>query len=101
MARLAIPHEFVSVAGATRNNYKIITRRPRTLTEINASGPRVQPSRVRVLRQRVVMLRPRPRCVVLSGSLPPGVPASIYREWISALRRRNIPAVCHSDGSSG
>ena len=33
MRHLAIPHEFVTVAGSTRNNYKIQTAHPRVLTE--------------------------------------------------------------------
>ena len=88
MDRLALPYEFVSVAGSTRNNYKIVTLRPRTLTEINAAGPAVRPATLTQLKRRILRLHPRPRCVVLSGSLPPNAPASTYRDWIIALRRR-------------
>ena len=38
MNRLQIPHEFETLRGPTRNNYKIRTMRPQRLTEINTAG---------------------------------------------------------------
>ena len=98
--RLRIPHEFVTVAGLTRNNYKIRTERPRALTEINMAGPRMPASAVHALQQRLLRRRPAPQCVVLSGSLPPGVPASIYQGWITRFRRRGIPSVLDASGGA-
>ena len=100
MDRLALPYEFISVAGSTRNNYKIVTVRPRTLTEINAAGPAVRPAKLTQMKRRILTLRPRPRCVVLSGSLPPNAPASTYRDWIIALRRRRLPTVLDTSGAA-
>lgn len=98
--RLGIPHEFVSVAGSTRNNYKILTARPAALTEINAAGPAVSSTALLMLQRRLLGLAPRARCAVLSGSLPPGVPASTYARWIGALRRRGIPSVLDASGEA-
>ena len=98
--RLTIPHEFISVAGSTRNNYKIVTRRPDGLTEINTQGPRVSARVLRALERRLLGRRPRPGVVALSGSLPPGAPAMIYYRWIRALRRRGIAAVLDASGSA-
>jgi len=100
MRRLAIPCEFVSVAGPTRNNYKILTARPAGLTEINAAGPAVSSATLRTLERRLLGLAGRPRCAVLSGRLPPGVPASTYGRWIEVLRRRGIPSVLDSSGEA-
>lgn len=98
MNRLALPHRFVTVPGPTRNNYKIVTERPRALTEINLAGPRVPAAALRVLWRQLAGARPRPRCAVLSGSLPPGVPASVYRRWIDALRRLGVPCMLDASG---
>ena len=101
MHRLSIPHEFVELRGSTRNNYKIMTALPRrVLTEINTSGPRVSSSTLRVLARRLFTRSPAPQCVVLSGSLPPGVPPTIYQRWIRALRRLSIPAVLDTSGAA-
>ena len=98
LQRLSIPHEFVTISGSTRNNYKIRTERPRALTEINTAGPRVSSTAVRRLEHRLLTRRPRPRCVVLSGSLPPGASPSLYARWIRALRREGIPTVLDASG---
>ncbi len=100
MNRLRIPHTFVSVRGATRNNYKIRTLHPPTLTEINTAGPRVSSADVRAFERLLFRLAPAPRCVALSGSLPPGVPASMYRRWIGRLGRHNIPVALDASGAA-
>lgn len=98
--RLAIVHAFVEVEGATRNNYKIQTDSPRTLTEINTAGPTVTQAALRALKQRVLHRRPRPACVVLSGSLPPGAPLDTYRQWVRTLQQQNIPSVLDASGDA-
>jgi len=100
LQRLAIPQAFVTLAGSTRNNYKIQTRAPRLLTEINTPGPRVPKTALRALERRLFRQRPAPRCVVLSGSLSPGVPHDLYRRWIRRLHRLGIPAVLDSSGAA-
>ncbi len=98
MNRLSIRHEFVTVEGPTRNNYKIRTTTPRALTEINTAGPRVSRSSLHALARRFFTHRPRPQAIAFSGSLPPGVPGSIYGRWIRTLRRLRIPTVLDTSG---
>ena len=100
MNRYHIRHEFVPVDGATRNNYKILTATPDALTEINSAGPAVSVANLRALAQRLFGYRPAPTCVVLSGSLPPGVPVTVYQRWIHRLRRLRIPAVLDASGEA-
>ncbi len=96
MGRLRIPLAWMAVAGSTRNNYKILTDRPRRLTEINTPGPRVSAQVIRELERR--LLRARPSVVVCSGSLPPGVPVTIYQRWVRRLQQLRIPAVLDASG---
>ena len=100
LQELGIRHSFVSVNGTTRNNYKIRTTRPRALTEVNTAGPLVSAHALRVLQQRVIEHSPAPRCVVLSGSLPPRTPSSIYQRWIGTLTRRGTPTVLDASGAA-
>ena len=100
MNRLALPHDFLSVLGSTRNNYKIRTRRPRAVTEVNMPGPVISRAILSALQQRLLQHRPIPQVFVLSGSLPPGVPVTIYRRWIAAFRRLKVPAVLDASGEA-
>jgi 6-phosphofructokinase 2 len=98
MRRLDIPHTFIPLAGSTRNNYKIITRLPRAVTELNTAGPRAPASALRALERRLAAARP--SCVALSGSLPPGAPAGIYASWIRRLAAARVPVALDSSGAA-
>ncbi len=100
LRRLGIRCAVVPVEGSTRNNYKIRTVSPHGLTEINTPGPRVSATALDQVEQRVMGQQPRPTCVVLSGSLPPGVRSSMYARWIRRLQHRGIPAVLDSSGAA-
>ncbi len=100
LTRLSLPHAFVTIPGSTRNNYKIHTTRPRALTEINTAGPRVFRTHLRRLHRRLLRHARVIRCVVYSGSLPPGAPASIYQRWLRAVQRRGIAAVLDASGAT-
>ncbi len=95
---LHLRHDFVSVTGSTRNNYKILTEKPRSFTEINTPGPRVSAKVLAELKRRVFAHRVRPKALALSGSLPPGAPKSAYADWIRFARKRGIPAVLDASG---
>ena len=100
LRRLAIRHVCIPIDGSTRNNYKILARHPPCLTEINTPGPAVSREPLRQLARHLLGYRPAPRAVALSGSLPPGVPSTIYRDWILTLRRRGIPTVLDGSGAA-
>jgi 6-phosphofructokinase 2 len=100
LRRLTFPKVFVTVSGSTRNNYKVQTARPRAMTEINTQGPPVSAGILRAVERRLLGLATRASGVALSGSLPPGVPASIYYRWIGLLRRRGVPVVLDTSGAA-
>ena len=79
-----IPHRFVPVPGqTTRNNYQIQIRSPRALLQINTPGPRVSRALLDRVQQAVRHVRPAPRALVYSGSLPPGAPPETYQRYLS------------------
>jgi len=95
-----ITHQFLEVPGCTRNNYQIVTRHPKALTQLNAPGPRVSH---RVVQRMVRLLTRRqflPHGVVYSGSLPPGAAASTYEALMRPMRRRGVPTVLDTSGSA-
>ena len=98
LRRTGLPHRFVTVEGATRNNYQIQTRTPRALTQINCPGPRVAAADLRRLEALIRGFRPRPAVLVCSGSLPPGAPAATYYRLTALACRLGLPAVVDSSG---
>ncbi len=96
---LSIPSEMIAISGSTRNNYKIRTLHPRAVTELNTAGPQVSLATVQLLFERLLRHQ-RLRCVVLSGSLPPGIPLQTYQHWIQALRTRHLPTVLDASGDA-
>ena len=98
MDRLAIPHEFVAVAGSTRNNYKIQTERPKALTELNTPGQAVSSTALHRLARRLLARIASLDAIVFSGSLPPGVPVSTYATWIRRFRQQGVLTVLDASG---
>jgi 1-phosphofructokinase len=82
---------FIRTPGETRTNLKIIEQASGRLTEINGSGPEVAPHEVAALEQELISAVDHDdvAVVVLSGSLPMGVDASVYARWTEILRDRH------------
>ena len=93
-----LPHRFIEVAGSTRNNYHIHTNVPNALTQINCPGPRVSAQSLGDVERLLSQSRRRTSCVVLSGSLPPGLPTRTYQRLIARLNRLGVPTVLDTSG---
>lgn len=82
----------------TRINTKVIETASGRLTELNEKGPPIGEADVQALevaldRQRGV------HAYVFSGSLPPGAPASLYRELIGRVRGVGVLTVLDASGA--
>lgn len=95
-----IPTDMVSVQGETRLCIAAIDSTSGTQTEINESGPEVSPQEILKLFDRVSRLLSQETFsfVVLSGSLPPGAPPTLYAELIDLARSRNTPVALDTSG---
>ena len=78
LAARGIATDFVQVPGETRVNLKIKDPQSRTETEINEPGFHVGAEYIKQLEEKLEDYANHCAAVVLSGSLPPGVPAGIY-----------------------
>ena len=83
-ARKQIADHFVRIAGQTRVGIKIADPVLRQTTDINFPGQAPTPADVEALYRRLDAMHG--RWVVLAGSLPPGVEATIYRDLVTALK---------------
>jgi len=93
-----IQADFIRVAGETRVNMKIIDPDSRVLTEINDAGFAVEPEHVSRLITMVQHRLAETAVLVLAGSLPAGVPASIYRTLIDLANAAGVPTILDADG---
>ena len=88
--------DFISLPeGMTRINIKIKADRE---TELNGPGPDIPQSALNALYARLDRLTDTDT-LVLSGSVPPSLPADIYREIMSRLDGRGIRFVIDTAGS--
>lgn len=85
---LGVPSRFIRTPGETRTNLKIIEQANGRLTEINGSGPEVTSGEVDALERELLSVVDHEDVgvVVLAGSLPMGVDASVYARWTEILR---------------
>lgn len=91
---------FVTIPGLTRNNYQIQSSTPRAITQVNSPGPQVARRDLRRLEQVLQRLSVRSQGVVLSGSLPPGAPATTYARLLRAVRRPTTLTVLDASGAA-
>lgn len=81
-----IPHHLTEIAGETRTNIKLLELATKKVTEINEPGPVISPEELEKVKREIVSRGKELEYVIISGSLPLGVPKSIYADLIAALR---------------
>jgi 1-phosphofructokinase len=82
---LRVPYRTVPLAAGVRTNLTL-TEPDGTTTKINEPGPSLDAESIEKLAHLLVLESERADWVVLSGSLPPGVPAGWYADLVRALR---------------
>ena len=97
-ARKRIDDHFVRIAGQTRVGIKIADPVLRQTTDINFPGQAPTPADVRMLYRRLDALHG--SWVVLAGSLPPGVEATIYRDLIAVLKASGSSVALDTSGDA-
>ena len=90
---------FTWISEETRSNVAILKKgQEDNPIEVNSEGPEIS-ERVldQFLEQYQTMLH-RASCVVLSGSLPPGVPKSFYRELVAQAKEMEVRTIVNTGG---
>jgi len=84
-----ITTSFLRINDETRENIAIADTINHTLTEINSEGPTVSEEDVKKFIKRYEVLVQKVKVVVISGSIPRGVPNSIYGELTKIAKKYN------------
>jgi len=89
--------DFTSIKGEIRSNFIITDLTTCHQTRIDAPGPHIMRHELQKLIQKVKHISPKPDYLVFAGSVPPAVPADIYRQLIEAAKNNGIKTVLDSD----
>jgi len=98
-----IAADFFAIAGASRTNVALAEERgdgtldPR-VTEVNEPGPTVSADEADRFLRHLDGLLPEAGAIVLSGSLPPGLPDDYYARIIVRARDAGVPAFLDTGG---
>lgn len=100
LSRLNIRTDFVPIAGETRTNISIVSQTQSNYVKVNEAGPVISPEEQQLLLQKVSRLAQKDDWWVLSGSLPPGVPATMYAEIIQVVQMAGAKVILDTSGPS-
>lgn len=97
---LGIATDFVWVTGETRTNVSIVTEAHDHYVKANEPGPTVSSGEQMALVSKVRRLVRPGDWWVLAGSLPPGVPATIYMPLVGAIQGGGAHAILDTSGDA-
>ncbi len=95
-----IPADFYEIGGETRTNIKIRDLSNNKTTEINEKGFQVTEENLNGFREKYRHLIRDSAVVVLSGSIPPGVPPGFYGECIQTAKSSGKKVILDAEGEA-
>jgi tagatose 6-phosphate kinase len=100
LAALAVPSAFTWVRGETRRTFTVVDGRTGDVALFSEPGPRIAADGYAEFRARYASVLSRCAAVVLSGSLPPGLPAGCYAELIALAAGAGVPVLLDAHGDA-
>lgn len=95
---LEIKNDFVFTSGETRTNLKIIDSFNNSNTDINEPGNMVSSYDLAKVEEKIFKSISENSILILSGSIPAGVPKNIYAAWISKAKEQGAKTILDADG---
>ncbi len=95
---LGIKTDFVTVDGETRTNTKIFANNA-PVTELNEKGAVITKAQIDALLQKITQYATPETLFVLAGSIPEGVPKTIYKEITEQVRALGSKVLLDADGA--
>ncbi len=93
-----IAHQFLSVSGENRTNYKIFDANKGQITEINEPGFVVSEQELEQFTHLLEKELPNARLLVLSGSVARGIFPDVYGQFIALAKNHGVKTVLDADG---
>ncbi|MFE0529485.1 1-phosphofructokinase family hexose kinase [Micromonospora parva] len=98
LATAGVPARFTRLDTETRRTVTVLGRG--TATVLNEPGPRVTVAQWESFREQFAERVRAARVVVLSGSRPPGVPETAYRDLVTIARAGGVQTIVDTDGAA-
>lgn len=97
---LGIHYEAYMAEGEVRENIKVMNEEDRVTTELNQKGDPLDAKTIRAFTDQLMeqLSDPEIDMVVITGSVPQGVPASFYRDLTAACRRIGKKVILDAEG---
>ena len=93
-----VPFSFTPVEQETRTNFIITDTRTFQQTIINAPGPHISKRELERFLDKLRRIYPHPDLMVVSGSVPPGVPANIYYDIVLGAKGYGVRTILDAEG---
>lgn len=100
LVELDIETAFTWIEGETRTNVSIVTDQHDRYLKVNESGPTISETDQRELLAQVEQLVQPGDWWVLAGSLPPGVPHTIYAQMVDLIQARGGQVILDTSGAA-
>ena len=97
---LGITTEFVWVSGETRTNVSVVNQDHSHYLKANEPGPTIAAELLQALVDKIQSLAQSGDWWVLAGSLPPGVPETIYADLIAIIQGQGGKVILDTSGKS-
>jgi tagatose 6-phosphate kinase len=98
LGELGVPGAFTAIGGETRRTFTVVDGRGGGAALFNEAGPAVDEGEFGEFRVQYEKALAGCAAVVLSGSLPPGLPADSYATLIATAAAAGVPAVLDAHG---
>jgi tagatose 6-phosphate kinase len=93
-----VPAAFTAIAGATRRTFTVVDEAAGRVAAFNEPGPAVSRPEYQAFLDQFGTELAGCAVAVLSGSVPPGVPADVYAELVAMAAAAGVPALLDADG---
>lgn len=90
--------DFVRVEGETRTNIVIISNEGKGQSTLAEPGLQIEARQIEVFRRKFNAALKKASCVLIGGSVPPGIDVSIYTELVKQARQTGLPVVFDASG---
>lgn len=95
---LQISQKFIEVKESTRTNIKLVDIKNKVLTEINETGNPISSEELGRFKDILIGLVKKGDVVVLSGSIPPNLPRTLYYDLIQLSTQKGARVILDADG---
>jgi len=90
--------DFVWVGGETRTNIVVISEEGKGQSTLATTGLEISPGDIDELKAKYTSALKQSRCVIIGGSVPPGIDVSVYTDMVKQARAAGLPVIFDASG---